>query len=51
MLAVGALLVILGLVGEGYGIFALVRGARRDQEGGLGPSPSALSTRWQALGC
>jgi hypothetical protein len=36
MLAVGALLVILELVGVGYGIYALVRGGR-NQEGGLGP--------------
>jgi hypothetical protein len=38
MLAAGALLVILGLVGLGYGIYALVRGGR-NQEGGLGPIP------------
>jgi hypothetical protein len=38
MLAVGALLAILGLVGVGYGIYALARGGR-DQEGGLGPIP------------
>jgi hypothetical protein len=38
MLVVGALLVILGLVGVGYGIYALVRGGRI-QEGGLGPIP------------
>ena len=38
MLAVGALLVILGLVGVSYGIYALVRGGR-NQEGGLGPIP------------
>jgi hypothetical protein len=38
MLATGALLVLLGLVGAAYGIYALVRGGR-DQEGGLGPIP------------
>jgi hypothetical protein len=38
MLAAGALLVILGLVGVGYGIYALVRGGR-NQEGSLGPIP------------
>jgi hypothetical protein len=38
MLAAGALLVLLGLVGVAYGIYALVRGGR-DQEGGLGPIP------------
>jgi hypothetical protein len=38
MLAAGALLVILGLVGVSYGIYALVRGGR-NQEGGLGPIP------------
>jgi hypothetical protein len=39
MLAVGALLVILGLVGVGYGIYALVRGGRNQEGGGLGPIP------------
>ena len=38
MLAAEVLLVILGLVGVGYGIYALVRGGR-NQEGGLGPIP------------
>ena len=38
MLAARSLLVILALVGAGYGIYALVRGGR-DQEGGLGPIP------------
>ena len=38
MLAAGTLLVILGLVGVSYGIYALVRGGR-NQEGGLGPIP------------
>src|SRR5436190_520279 len=37
MLAAGTLLVISGLVGAGYGIYALVRGGRI-QGGGLGPS-------------
>lgn len=36
MLAAGTLLVILALVGAGYGIYALVRGGR-DQKWGLGP--------------
>jgi hypothetical protein len=38
MAAAGVLLVLLGLVGVAYGIYALVRGGR-DQEGGLGPIP------------
>jgi hypothetical protein len=39
MAAAGVLLVLLGLVGVGYGIYALLRGGR-DQEGeGLGPIP------------
>jgi hypothetical protein len=38
MLATGALLALLGLVGVAYGIYALMRGGR-DQEGGLGPIP------------
>jgi uncharacterized membrane protein YidH (DUF202 family) len=38
MAAAGVLLVLLGLVGVAYGIYALVRGGR-DQEGGLGPLP------------
>jgi hypothetical protein len=38
MLAAGALLALLGLVGVAYGIYALVRGGW-DQEGGLGPIP------------
>jgi hypothetical protein len=38
MLAVGTLLVILGLVGMGYGIYALVRGGR-NHEGGLRLAP------------
>jgi hypothetical protein len=38
MAAAGILLVLLGLVGVAYGIYALVRGGR-DQEGGLGPIP------------
>ncbi len=37
-LAAGTLLVILGLVGAGYGICALVR-SRRNQGGSLGPIP------------
>ena len=38
MMAAGALLVLLGLVGMAYGLYALVRGGR-GQEGGLGPIP------------
>jgi hypothetical protein len=38
MAAAGALLVLLGLAGVAYGLYALVRGGR-DQEGGLGPIP------------
>jgi hypothetical protein len=38
MAAAGVLLLLLGLVGVGYGVYALVRGGR-DQEGGLGPIP------------
>jgi hypothetical protein len=38
MMAAGALLVLLGLVGVAYGIYALARGGR-NQEGGLGPIP------------
>jgi hypothetical protein len=47
MLAAGTLLVILGLVGVGYGIYALVRSGR-NQEGAMGSSPCARSTRWRA---
>jgi hypothetical protein len=38
MAAAGVLLVLLGLVGVGYGVYALARGGR-DQEGGFGPIP------------
>ena len=38
MAAARALLILLGLAGVAYGIYALVRGGR-DQEGGLGPIP------------
>ena len=38
MAAAGVLLVLMGLIGVAYGIYALVRGGR-DQEGGLGPVP------------
>jgi hypothetical protein len=38
MMAAGALLVLLGLVGVAYGLYALMRGGR-GQEGGLGPIP------------
>ncbi len=39
MLASGTLLVILGLVGVGYGLYALARGGRNQEGGGLGPIP------------
>ena len=38
MATAGGLLVLLGLAGVAYGIYALVRGGR-DREGGLGPIP------------
>jgi hypothetical protein len=38
MAAAGVLLLLLGLVGVVYGVYALVRGGR-DQEGGIGPIP------------
>jgi hypothetical protein len=38
MMAAGALLVLLGLVGVASGLSALMRGGR-GQEGGLGPIP------------
>ena len=38
MAAMGALLVLLGLAGVAYGVYALARGGR-NQEGGLGPIP------------
>jgi hypothetical protein len=38
MAATGVLLVLLGLIGVGFGIYALVRGGRK-QEGGLRPIP------------
>jgi hypothetical protein len=38
MLAAGVLLLLVGLVGVGYGIYALRQGGR-GQEGGLGPIP------------
>jgi hypothetical protein len=40
MAAAGVLLLLLGLVGVGYGVYALVRGGR-DQEGGIGPIPES----------
>jgi hypothetical protein len=39
ILAAGVLLVLLGLVGVAYGIYALVRGGRDQEGGGLGPIP------------
>jgi hypothetical protein len=51
MLAAGTLLVILGLVGVGYGIYAQVRAAGGTRKGAWDLSLSARSTRWRALGC
>jgi hypothetical protein len=39
MAATGVLLVLLGLVGVAYGVYALVRGGRDQEGGGLGPIP------------
>lgn len=39
ILATGVLLVLLGLIGVAYGIYALVRGGRNQEGGGLGPIP------------
>lgn len=39
ILAVGALLVLLGLAGLAFGVYALVRGGRGQRGGGLGPIP------------
>jgi hypothetical protein len=39
MLAAGVLLVLLGVIGLAYGIYALVRGGRNEEGGGLGPIP------------
>ena len=38
MAAAGALLILLGLAGVAFGLYALVRGGR-NQKGGLGPIP------------
>jgi hypothetical protein len=38
MAAAGVLLLLLELVGVGYGVYALVQGGR-DHEGGIGPIP------------
>jgi hypothetical protein len=37
-LALGMLLLLLGLLGLGFGLFALLRGGK-DREGGVGPIP------------
>ncbi|TCJ20659.1 hypothetical protein E0L93_00045 [Rubrobacter taiwanensis] len=37
-LALGALLIFIGLLGLGYGLYALLRGGK-GQEGGIGPIP------------
>ncbi len=39
VLAMGILLVLLGIVGVAYGIYAIVRGGRNQEGGGLGPIP------------
>ena len=39
MLTTGVLLLLLGLVGVAYGIYALVQGGRDQEGGGLGPIP------------
>ena len=39
MLAAGALLVLLGLIGVAYGVYAILRGGRNQEGGGLGPIP------------
>ena len=39
IVAAGALLLILGLIGVAFGIYALVRGGRDQEGGGLGPFP------------
>jgi hypothetical protein len=39
MLAAGVLLFLVGLIGVAYGIYALVRGGRDQEGGGLGPIP------------
>jgi hypothetical protein len=36
-LAAGALLVLLGLIGVAYGVYAIMRGGRNQEGGGLGP--------------
>lgn len=38
-LAFGALLVLVGLGGVGFGLYALLRGGRGDSGGGIGPIP------------
>ena len=39
MLAMGILLVVLGIIGVAYGIYAILRGGRGQEGGGLGPIP------------
>jgi hypothetical protein len=39
VLAMGILLVLLGVVGVAYGIYAIARGGRNQEGGGLGPIP------------
>ncbi len=40
--ALGILLVLAGLSGLGFGLFALLRGGRGEEGGGIGPIPE----RW-----
>ena len=39
MLAAGILLLLVGLIGAAYGLYALLRGGRDQEGGGLGPIP------------
>ena len=39
VLAMGILLALLGIVGVAYGIYAILRGGRGQEGGGLGPIP------------
>ena len=38
-LAAGILLLLVGLIGAAYGLYALLRGGRDQEGGGLGPIP------------
>ena len=39
VLAMGILLVLLGFIGVAYGVYAIVRGGRDQEGGGIGPIP------------